>query len=436
MSIALTITTVLLIVVTAICIWLASLRERLRDRINQLVNESHTAELQSQEQISSLRAQVQSQRQVSVQIEQAQSQARDMFKAVAADALRASSDQFLQLATKSFEGDQKDALKAMDDRKRAVETLITPIKESLDKYNQSIHEVERARKEAYGSLTKQVDLLKVDQRHLRDETANLVQALRRPDVGGRWGEMQLRRVAELAGMIRHCDFSEQQSVQNESGRQRPDMTVHLPSDRTIVIDAKTPIDAYLGSLDATDDAQRRTWLDRHVANIESKVKDLANKQYQAQFERSPDFVVLFIPGESFLYAAAQLKPKLVESAMEKGILIATPTTLISLLKTVALGWREQQIADGAKKISALGRQLHERLTIAAEHIDRVGNSLRAAVDHYNKFVGSFEMRVLTTARKFDDLGADSTKQLPSQITQVDISPRKLKGIETTTDKKR
>lgn len=357
----------------------------------------------------------------------ARTQMSDTFKALAGDALKQSSEQFLQLADQRLQNQQTQATNELDQRKQAIEQLVKPLKETLDKYNTAVHDVEKSRKEAYGSLRTQLGTLVDDQRALRGETANLVKALRRPEVRGRWGEIQLKRVAELAGMIDRCDFDEQVTVTGGDQTQRPDMVVHLPSDRTIVIDAKTPLDAYLSAVEAQDENQRRTFLEAHAQQIVRKVNDLSSKGYASQFNRSPEFVVLFIPGEPFLYEAVQVRPELIEEAMIKNVIIATPSTLISLLKAVAAGWREQKLAENAQLISEVGAELHHRLCVAVKHLTSVGSSLTSTIDSYNKFVGSLESRVMVQARKLEDLGAAANnKQLPDAIDPVEILPRDVK----------
>lgn len=349
-------------------------------------------------------------------------QLRDAFKALAGDALKENTAQFLQLAHKTLEGEQKDALAQLEQRKQAIEALIKPVRENLQNYSQSLQQ-------SYGSLTAQLKLMAQDQDRLRKETANLVQALRRPEVRGRWGEIQLRRVAELAGMSAYCDFEEQVSTTTPDGRLRPDMVVRLPNQRCIIVDAKTPLEAYLSALECQDESLRQQYLSQHVAQIESKVRDLSGKGYTAQFATA-DFVVLFIPGECFLYAAADQRPDLWETALAKGVVIATPSTLIALLKIIALGWREQQLAENAEKISELGCELHERLVIALKHLAAVGGSLEKAVDAHNKFVGSLETRVLASARKFEELGAASANPLPD-LKPVELLPRQPRVIEAS-----
>jgi DNA recombination protein RmuC len=251
-------------------------------------------------------------------------------------------------------------------------------------------------------------------------------------VRGRWGEIQLRRVAELAGMIENCDFTEQTSVRTSDGTLRPDMIVNLPSNRTIVIDAKTPLDAFISAVESQDDGQRSEHFERHANQMESKVRELSAKQYSAQFSQSPDFVVLFIPGESFLQAAVQLRPRMIEDAMEKNVIIATPSTLIALLKAVAMGWREQRLAENAQKISELGRELHSRLGTAFSHVGNLGKAVGSTVSHFNKLVGSLETSVLPQARRFLELGADSPKELPAQLEPVETLPREVASSESDT----
>ncbi|MEX0777398.1 MAG: DNA recombination protein RmuC [Phycisphaeraceae bacterium] len=358
--------------------------------------------------------------------EQAQTQLRDVFRSLAGDVLKETNAQFLQLARKTFEGEQKDAVAQLEQRQQAIKAMIDPIKETLTRYDKSVQEIEKSRTDAYAGLREQLKAMLEDQGKLRGETANLVKALRRPEVRGRWGELQMQRVAELAGMIAYCDFEPQTTLLTEEGRLRPDMIVRLPSQRRIVVDAKTPIDAFIDALEATDDAVREAHLDRHVRQIETQIKSLSAKAYWDQFEHAPEFVVLFIPGESFLQAAVQRRPELLESAWAQDVIIATPSTLIALLKVVALGWREQQIADNARQISDLGAELHSRLGTMCEHLGSVGKSLDTAVGHYNKLVASFESRVLVQARKFEDLGGASPKALPEDIRQIESQPREIK----------
>ncbi len=390
--------------------------ETYRKEIDQLRGDIHEAEKQ-------LAVATQTQRNIQQQFDKAQAQLRDAFKSLAGDALKQSTEQFLELAKKSFESGQKDATAQLEQRKAAIEAMIKPIRESLGRYDTSMKAVEEARRQAYGQLTKQVELMTADQRRLRQETGNLVRALRKPNVRGRWGQVQLRRVVELAGMIPHCDFEEEHTVRDGDQALRPDLVVNLPNGRTIVIDAKTPLDAYLEALECQEETDQHQHLLRHANQLATKVKDLSAKQYHAQFERSPQFVVLFIPGESFLYAALEHRPELSEAAMAQGVVIATPSTLMSLLKTVALGWQEESIAENAKRISELGRELHHRLATAVGHVEKLGQQLKRAVDAYNQFKGSLEGRVLPQARKFEKMGIQVRKELPGSLADIETLPQ-------------
>lgn len=356
----------------------------------------------------------------------AEKRLREAFQSLAGDALKSSSEQFLNLASEKLKQERTEADKQLELRKKEVEALVKPISDTLKSYGESLKAIETARGEAYGSLRQQLTQMVSDQQMLRRETGNLVKALRRPDVRGRWGEVQLRRVAELAGMIENCDFTEQETTAGDAAL-RPDMIVKLPNDRSIVVDAKTPIDAYLSALEAVDDAQREQQMTRHASQVQQKVDALSAKQYWSQFARSPDFVVLFIPGESFLYAAVQVRPDLMERAMERNVVIATPSTLIALLKAVAQGWREEKVAEHAEQVARLGRELHERLCVAMDNVQKLGNALESSVKNYNALVGSIELRVLPSARKFEELGVESAKELTSPAG-VEGAPREVKAL--------
>ncbi len=355
----------------------------------------------------------------------------DKFKSLAQEVLNQTNERFFQLAHEKFKGEQKDATAALEQRKIAIESLLKPIRESLDKHAKAVTDIEKTREGAYQGLRQQLTSMLEDQKSLRGETANLVKALRRPDVRGRWGEMQLRRVAELAGMIDRCDFTEQAAL---TPSLRPDMVVHLPAGRQIVVDAKTPIDAYLSALEASDDVSREECFGRFVRHVKDKVDELASKAYQAELPRPVDFVVLFIPGESFLQAALQRDVDLLERAFNRNVVIATPSTLIALLKAVAAGWREQQVAENAQRIADLGQELHRRIGTAIEHLGRLGNALESTVAHYNKLVGSVEQNVLPQTRRFEDLGARSQKELPApgEVKVIETAPRPIKPIEQQT----
>lgn len=438
LELTLAVAVVLLLVALAVCVWLQRHRAALAQHLVDAQQQNESLHESNRQLGTDIAVAKESQANIKEQFAHAQAALQDAFKSLSADALHKANEQFLQLAEQKFKGEQKDAAAQLDQRKLAIESLVKPITEKLQQTTAAIGDIEKSRKEAYGGLREQLGTMLTDQKNLRDETANLVKALRRPEVRGQWGEMQLRRVAELAGMAAHCDFTEQTHVSGDgasgAGALRPDMVVTLPGGRQIVVDAKTPITAYIDAAESTDDADRDHNLGRHVKHIEDKVAELGSKRYQDHFQTA-DFVVLFIPGESFLYAAASRKPDLIENAMNRNVVIATPTTLISLLKVVALGWREEQLADNAKKIKDLGQELHKRVATLTRHLDNLGKAVGKTVEHYNKFVGSYESQVMVQTRKFQELGADSPKELPAEgeLPQIEIIPRELRVAETNAD---
>lgn len=361
-------------------------------------------------------------------LERSEAKLSDTFKALSADALRASSEQFLQLAKSSLSAHTEEARGDIDKRRVAIESLVRPVAESLGKFELRIGEIEKIREGAYAELREQVRALGQGQLGLQRETASLVKALRQPIGRGQWGEMQLRRVVELAGMEEYCDFEIQHTVTTDEGKKlRPDLIVKLPGGKTIVVDSKTPMDGYLDALEAADDKQRDEALQRHARQVRTHIQQLSSKNYTAQFAESPEFTVLFLPSESFFSAALQSDPGLIERGVNHGVILATPTTLIALLRAVAYGWRQESIADNAREISVLGRTLHERLGKLAEHFSKLGRSLGNAVDSYNCAVGSFETRVLTTARRFEDLKAVPESAAIAPLEPVDQAPRSLQS---------
>lgn len=361
-------------------------------------------------------------------LEDAKGKLTDAFKALAAEALKSTNQDFLALAETRFAALKQDAEGELEARKTAIETLVQPLRQALDEYQRQAKDLEEKRLREISSVGQQLQDVAQAQTSLQRETANLVNALRQPQVRGRWGEIALRKTAELAGMTRYCDFVEQESVSVEGGRLRPDMIVRLPARREIVVDSKVALNAYLEAVEATTPEARETALARHAQQVRNHVKALASKEYWNQFPQAPEFVVLFIPGEPFFAAAAERDPELLQAALENHVLIATPTTFIGLLLTAAYGWRQEQLTENAQRISDLGKQVHERLAVLIEHFARVGRALENSVDAYNKAVGSLESRVLPAARRFTDLGAGGPRDIPL-LDPLDQAPRSLAAGE-------
>ena len=349
---------------------------------------------------------------------------QNAFKALAADALKNNNSSFLQIAQETLKRFQSDARGDLDARQKAVADLVTPVRESLNRVDAQIQQMEIARGEAYGDLRAQVQSLITTQKELQSETGNLVRALRTPNVRGRWGEIQLRRVVEIAGMLSYCDFAEQETITGESGRLRPDLVVKLPGGKNVVVDAKTPLQAFLEAFETTDEEARRACLANHARQVRDHMKTLSGKNYWEQFEATPEFVVMFLPGETFFSAALEQDPGLIEQGVMQRVIPASPTTLIALLKAVAYGWNQEKLARNAQQISALGKELHERLRKLAGHITGVGTNLDRAVEAYNQAVGSLENRVLVSARKFAELGASVADDIP-ELEPIETTSRAL-----------
>ncbi len=367
-----------------------------------------------QQENSRLRAELDANRQLQQQQQQAQQQLQQQFEQLAAQALNRNNESFLQLARENLRQFQIQAQSEMDKKEKAIEHLIQPIRATLEKTEQHIRALEKERQQSYGALNKHLEQMAQTQQQLHSETRKLVQAFRRPEVRGRWGEMTLKRLAELAGMVEHCDFYEQTTVEDDHGaRLRPDMVVRLPGGRELVVDIKTPLDAYLGAMESSDDDQRQAELKRHARHLRERVRELASKAYWQQFKHSPDFVILFIPGDQFLSAALDQDPQLLEDALQSKVILATPTSFVALLRAVAYGWRQEALADNAEQIRQLGEQLYDRLATFGEHLNKLGRSLEQGVGHYNKAVASFESRVLPGARRFGEMGIRGKKELKS-----------------------
>jgi DNA recombination protein RmuC len=363
-------------------------------------------------------------------LDEAAARLADTFKALSADALRSNNQTFLQVAQETLRTLQARAEGSLDTHRKAVELLVKPLEQVLLQYRAQVEALEQSRKADQGALVQHLKTLAEGHQRLQTETANLVTALRAPQVRGRWGELTLRRVAELAGLSEHCDFTEQATVAGEQGALRPDMIVHLPGGRDLVVDAKAVFDAYYQATEAQTDEERRAKLEEHARQLRSRVRALASKDYARQFETPPEFVILFLPGESFFSAALASDRTLIEDAIQAGVFLATPTTLIALMKAVAYGWRQEQAERNAVQIRDVGRELHERLAKFAENLKRLGDALEKGVEAYNVMVGSVELRVLPAARKLKDLGADSGGRL-AEPGPVDDLPRPLAAPEFT-----
>ena len=356
--------------------------------------------------------------------EAATSRLATSFSDLANKSLKSNSENFLRLAEQNLGAHQERAKRELGDREQAVENLVKPIKDALQQSQAQIAALEKSRSEAYGGIKSQLETMQINQKSLTQETHNLVNALRRPEVRGRWGEITLRRLVELAGMVEHCDFQEQVHTTSDEKTIRPDMIVRMPDQRELVVDVKTPLDAYLEAIEATDDAQHKLALERHTRNVRDHIRKLASKTYWEQFSKSPEFVILFIPGDQFLSAALNEDPDLIEYALSQQIILATPTSFVALLKAVAYGWRQLALADNAEEIRRLAEDLYGRLTTFAGHMNKVGKQLASSVENYNRAVGSLERKVLPGARKFVELGIRPKKEI-EQVEPLESLPRTM-----------
>ncbi len=354
------------------------------------------------------------------------------FSDLANQSLKTNSENFLRLAEQNLGAQQEKANRALSEREQAVENLVKPIREALQQSQRQIGELEKSRSEAYGSIRAQLETMQLSHKSLAQETKNLVNALRRPEVRGRWGEITLRRLVELAGMVEHCDFQEQVHTTEGENAIRPDMIVRMPNQRELVVDVKTPLDAYLEAAEAPDDQKRQDALVRHTRNVREHIRKLSGKSYWDQFSRSPEFVILFIPGDQFLSAALNEDPNLIDSALSQKIILATPTSFVALLKAVAYGWSQVALTENAEEIRRLAADLYGRLTTFVGHLNKLGRQLSSSVENYNRAVGSLERKVLPGARKFVELGVRPKKEMEALET-LEALPRELPELVEEED---
>jgi len=391
-------------------------------REQQLTNE--LAALQSQ---LKSQTQLEQERQAALQLTM-ERLAKD-FDSVAGQSLRANSEVFLKLAREHLGQHNQNATAALVEREKAIETLVSPIREALNKTEQQIARIEKERAESFGALRTSIESVALGQQALQKETRSLVTALRRPEVRGQWGELTLKRLAELAGMVEHCDFNEQVHTHSDEGSLRPDMIVRMPDGRSLVVDVKTPLDAYIEAVEASTDEAKQAALKRHANSVSERVRQLSAKSYWAQFENSPDFVILFIPGDQFLSAALAENPNLLEDAIRQHVIIATPSSFVALLKAVAYGWRQTALAQNAKVISDLGADLYKRLSVFSNHLTKLQRNLNGSVEAFNSAMGSLERQVLPGARKFTELGIRPDKELDT-IEPIESLARTPQALPT------
>jgi DNA recombination protein RmuC len=401
--------------------------ERLRGQLLESVQQGS----QFEERTRQLEMRLTEERQETAQNLKLMAEAREamenMFKSHAADALRNNNQSFLELAKATLAEFQQGAKGDLEKRQIAIDQLVGPVRASLDKVDEKIAALERARENAYGEIRQQFTQMSAQHKQLADQTGNLVNALRQSHVRGRWGEIQLRRVVEMAGMMQHCDFVEQQGAESDDGRLRPDLIVKLPGGRQIVVDSKAPINAYMEAHEATNDDLRKAKIQLHAQQVRRHLDALAKKSYWEQFQPTPEVVVMFIPGEAFYSAALEADPTLLDSAFDQSVIIASPASLMALLKAASYGWRQEAIADNAREISQLGQELHGRLGTLAEHFARMGRGLASATGAYNDAMASFETRVLSSARKFKGLGATSQEAEIIELRAIEGGARKLQN---------
>ena len=419
---------------------LATVNERLSNRDEQLkttkeqldaarsLEDSHEELLaKHREEISLLKERVRNEEQRLSEFQALQDRFSETFKALSSDALKSNNQSFLELAAQSLQKFQEGARSDLEKRQVAIDTLIKPIQENLQRVDTSISALEKSRISAFASLDQHLKSLMDTQHSLIDQTSNLVKALRTPNVRGRWGEIQLQRVVEMSGMIEHCDFYQQETYGSDDKRQRPDMIIRLPGGKSVVVDSKAPLQGYLDALEAKEDATKSTSLAAHARHIRTHISQLGQKKYWEQLEETPEFVVLFLPGENFFSAALEQDPQLIEYGVEQKVIVATPTTLIALLRAISYGWRQEQLEKNAREISTLGKELYERLMTFVGHFADIKKGLERSVEGYNKAAASLESRVLISARRFKELGTGSEQDIP-ELQAVENLPRALEVV--------
>ncbi len=394
------------------------------DQLRSDLNDERQLKIESVTNLGASRKQLEEQKEL---IEVMKSEMTDTFNALSSAALKSSSEDFIRLASEHLGKIVSDTKGKLGEHQAAMDGTIRPLQEMLKQYDEQLRAIEKSRHESFGSLSQQIRALSTMHEQLQKETSNLVTALRKPQVSGSWGQLSLRRSAELAGMTAYCDFFEQESVATSSGRLRPDMIVRLPNKREIVIDAKAPVDAYLNITSSGTDDERKKAITNYVTQVRNHMNALGSKSYWDQFTHSPELVVMFLPGESFFSAALEYDPKLIEDGSMKKVILATPTTFIALLKAIAYGWQHEQMTKNAEEISKLGKELYERFAIVIDHFSKTGTSLQRAVVSYNEGANSLSSRLIPTIKKFKELGISSQKDILS-LSEVDQTTKNIEHM--------